>query len=74
MLDDVFYALYNVVFTVEAVAMTMLCEQDVSFKHSSQTEFNKPGLYTYAIETKGLGFSIATYYKFCRTLNMKSLL
>jgi hypothetical protein len=35
MLDDVFYALFNVLFTVEAVAMTMLCEQDVSFKHAA---------------------------------------
>lgn len=26
MLDDAFYALFNVLFTVEAVAMTMLCE------------------------------------------------
>jgi len=35
---------------------------------------DKPGLYTYDIETKGLGFTIASYYKFCRSFNMKSML
>lgn len=64
MLDDVYYASYNVFLSVTAMGMTMLCDQDVAFTKSAKTEPGKPG--DYDEETRLLGFSIAEYYLFSK--------
>jgi magnesium-transporting ATPase (P-type) len=64
MLDDVYYAVYNILLSVTAMGMTMLSDQDAPFSKSATTEPGLPG--DYDKETCEIGYSIAEYYLFSR--------
>lgn len=48
-LEDMYYAVFNVNLTVQAMGMVMLVDQTISFAHSAQTTPGVPG--DYAAET-----------------------
>ena len=71
-LEDMYYAVFNVNLTVQAMGMVMLVDQTISFAHSAQTTPGKPG--DYALETQTLGFSVAQYYLFNKNTCIKPIM